>query len=79
MRIILCVISAALLIGMAYHALSAPNPNLETTLTATQTSKEAISAPSRCLQATTIQRFSVKPDGKMEYLGGFTMWTACEK
>jgi hypothetical protein len=31
----------------------------------------------RCIQATTVQRFMIKPDGKMRSLGGYTLWVKC--
>jgi hypothetical protein len=63
---------------LAANAFAAPPPFKEIPATATQTAKDAIAKPERCIQATTIQRFMVKPDGAVREIAKVTMWTACK-
>lgn len=39
---------------------------------------DAIKDRTRCIQQVRTVRILISPDGKTEYDGGFTVWTACE-
>lgn len=64
MRIILFAICAAILIGLAYHALSAPQPFMERPSFRPQTAREAKNPIHRCM---TLRKFILAqrlPNGK---------------
>jgi hypothetical protein len=55
---------------------AAPNPTIETPPLTLSKPKDA---KVRCILKMTTQRFLIRSDGRMEYAGGFTMWTACDR
>lgn len=63
-------------VAVASAAFSAPNPEIETPPLTLSKPKDA---KVRCILKMTTQRFFIRSDGRMEYAGGFTMWTACDR
>lgn len=75
--IIILFMAMAITPGLAYRSIAAPSPFKDMPSIRPHHPVDAKPSNERCIQATTVQRFMIKPDGKMRSLGGVTLWEKC--